>query len=164
MKLLLILLGVMFFSSLLNSNVYAVFYPEDFQITNFGLKNGHPFVEVQGQAGLSFSVGGGDETYYAYTFVTDKGIFSSTVSLGSSDTKPYYSTAHIEVSAFKEGTCINEKISSGSPLFSGKLAEYIPKTVVFNEVSKAYTYKVTADDPDNECPSGQHIEKIFSSK
>ncbi len=164
MKLLLLLsIGTILFISLLNSNAFAVFYPSDFQITNFGLKSGHPFMEVQGQAGRSVSVSGGDETFYSYTFVTDKGIFSSTVALGEGN-KPYYGANHIEVGAFKVGACIVEKISSGSPSFSGKFAEYLPKSLVFNKVSKVYTYEVSADDPDDKCKSGLHIMKIFSSK
>jgi hypothetical protein len=163
MKYLFALFSAIVFISLFSSNAFAVFNAADFQITNFGLKNGHPFIEVQGQAGRSFSVSGGDESYYAYTFVTDKGTFSSTVT-ADTNTKPYYGTNHIEVGAFKPGACITEKISSGSPLFSGKFAEYVPKALTFAKVSHAYTYQVSMDDPDDKCPSGQHIVKVFSSK
>ena len=50
---------------------YGVFHREDFIITDMGLKNGIPYITVQGEAGRSFSVDMGDESFYAYTFVTD---------------------------------------------------------------------------------------------
>ncbi len=143
---------------------YGVFHREDFIITDKGLKNGNPFMTVQGEAGRSFSVGGGDEMFYAYTFVTDKGVFASTVALGEDDNTPYYGVDRFEVNKFEIGACLGEGTATGEPKFSGKTAEYIPKELVFGNVSKAYTLQVTSDDPDDDCETGQHIYKIFSSK
>ncbi len=143
---------------------YGVFHREDFIITNMGLKNGNPFMTVEGEAVRSFSVDGGDETFYAYTFVTDKGIFASTVALGEDDNSPYYSVDKYQLEKFEVGACLGEGTATGEPRFAGKTVEYIPKQIVFENVTKAYTLQVNSDDPDDECETGQHIYKIFSSK
>jgi hypothetical protein len=58
-------LAIELFSTMCIPNAFAVFHREDFMITDFGLINGVPFMELQGQPGRSFSVDGGDESYYA---------------------------------------------------------------------------------------------------
>jgi hypothetical protein len=84
-------------------NTFAVFFNEDFQIVNFGLKNGNPFIDVHGKTGHSFSTGGENETYYAYIFVTVEGKFSSIVALDDSGakTKPSYGVNQVEVTSFR---------------------------------------------------------------
>jgi hypothetical protein len=52
---------------------------KDYYINNFGIKNGNPFISVQGTAGGSFDPSMGDEGYEAYVFDTDKGLFQITV-------------------------------------------------------------------------------------
>ena len=143
---------------------YGIFHREDFIITDMGLRNGNPFMTVQGEAGRSVSVDMGDESFYAYTFVTDKGVFAASVALGEDENSPYYSVDGFVVDKFEVGACLEDGTASGEPLFSGKTVEYIPKDIVIEEVSKAYAMQVTSDDPDDECQSGQHIYKIFSSK
>lgn len=160
--LIIIALGVLVASPFLTYDALAIFNKVDFQITNFGLKDGNPYIQVQGKAGGSYSTSCGDECYYAYVYVTDKGTFASTVA--NDDGKPYYGTDHFENRTFKIGDCIVEKTSSGKPQFSGNTAEYIPKNLKFNTVSKAYTIEVSLDDPDDSCKSGEHVDKVFSSK
>lgn len=122
-------------------------------------------MELQGQPGRSFSVGGGDESYYAYTFVTDKGIFADSVALNEDGNKPYYSVDHFDIKKFQIGECVNHKTAAtGEPKFRGNLAMYIPKEIVITNVSKAYALQIIADDPDDDCDSGEHIYKICSSK
>ena len=145
-------------------NASAVFHREDFLITDIGLNNGVPFMELQGQPGRSFSVGGGDESYYAYTFVTNNGIFAASVALDEEGNKPYYSVDHFDIKKFQIGECVNHKTATGEPKFSGKMAEYVPKETIITNVSKAYTLQIIADDPDEDCETGEHIYKIFSSK
>ena len=48
---------------------------KDYIITGFGMKEGNPFITVQGTAGGSYDPSMGDEGYEAYVFNTDKGIF-----------------------------------------------------------------------------------------
>lgn len=163
-QLIIIIIVIILFSALSIPNAYAVFNREDFLITNIGLKNGVPFMELQGQPGRSFSVDGGDENYYAYTFVTDKGIFAATVALDEDGDKPYYGVDRFDIKKFQIGECVNHMTATGESKFSGKLTEYIPKEVVFTNVSKAYALQIIADDPDDNCETGEHIYKIFSSK
>lgn len=153
-----------FMIAFLVPQAYGVFHREDFIITGFGIKDGNLAMSVVGEAGRSFSIGGGDETYYSYTFVTDKGIFASTVSLDEDGNKPYYSVDHFDIKNFKIGECVNHKTATGEPKFSGKTVEYVPKNLKFGNITKAYTIQVTSDDPDEQCESGNHIYKIFSSK
>jgi hypothetical protein len=159
-----IVIGLVLFSTISIPNAYSLFNREDFLITNIGQKNGVPFMELQGQPGRSFSVSGGDETYYAYTFVTDKGIFAATVALDEAGNKPYYGVDRFDIKNFQIGECVNHKTATGEPKFTGKIAEYIPKEVVISNVSKAYALQIISDDPDDDCETGEHIYKIFSTK
>jgi hypothetical protein len=157
-----IVLGLL--SAICVPNAFAVFHREDFIITDIGVNNGVPFMEVQGQPGRSFSVDGGDESYYAYTFVTNNGIFAASVALDEDGDNPYYSADHFDIKKFQIGECVNHKTATGEPKFSSKVAEYVPKETVISNVSKVYTLQIIADDPDDDCETGEHIHKIFSSK
>ena len=95
-------------------NAFAVFHREDFLITNIGVSNGVPFMELQGQPGRSFSVSGGDESYYAYTFVTNNGIFAASVALDEDGNKPYYSADHFDIKKFQIGECVNHRTLPGN--------------------------------------------------
>lgn len=143
---------------------YGLFHREDFMITDMGLKNGIPYMTVQGEAGRSFSVDKGDESFYAYTFVTDKGVFASTVAVDENGNSPYYGVDGFKVDKFEVMACLEDGPATGEPKFSGKTVEYVPKKVAIENVSKAYTIQVTSDDPDDDCQSGKHILKLFSSK
>ena len=143
---------------------YGVFHREDFIITDMGLRNGNPFMTVQGEAGRSVSVDMGDESFYSYTFVTDKGVFAASVALGEDENSPYYSVDGFLVDKFEIGACLEDRTATGEPRFNGKTVEYIPQDLVIENVSKAYAIQVISDDPDDDCESGQHIYKIFSSK
>ena len=146
------------------NNVYSINLNEkDYYINNFGIKNGKPFISVQGTAGGSFDPSMGDEGYEAYVFDTDKGIFQITVAQGlSADGKPYYSVAHILSNQINIGACLLTEKMSGTPLFSGNTVELTNSSIIFTKVNKVYTLLVTSGDPDNECRTGEHISKIFS--
>ena len=58
------------------------------------MKNGNPFITVQGAAGGSYDPSLGDEGYQAYVFDTDKGIFEISVTEGSSN-ETHFSTDQI---------------------------------------------------------------------
>lgn len=94
------------FLSSLATVAYAVtLHEKDYIMTNFGIKNGNPFITVQGTAGGSYDPSSGDEGYQAYVFDTDKGIFEITVAEGSSN-KPHYSTDQILVKVIKLNECL----------------------------------------------------------
>ena len=136
---------------------------KDYYINNFGIKNGNPFISVQGTAGGSFDPSMGDEGYEAYVFDTDKGLFQITVAQGSSaDEKPYYSVNHIISNQINTGACLLTEKTSGTPVFSGNNVELTNSNITFTKINKVYTLLVTTDDPDNECSTGEHINKIFS--
>ncbi|HSA75432.1 MAG TPA: hypothetical protein VLE21_04520 [Candidatus Nitrosocosmicus sp.] len=65
---------------------------------------------------------------------------------------------------FEIGACLDDGTATGEPSFSGNTVEYISKDLGIENVSNAYTIQVTLDDPDDDCDSGQHLYKIFSSK
>jgi hypothetical protein len=163
-NLVIIIVGLGLFSATCIPNAFAVFHREDFIITDIGLNNRIPFMGLQGQPGGSFSIRGGDESYYGYSFVTDKGIFADSVALNEDGNKPYYSVDHFVIKEFQIGECVNHKTATGEPKFSGNLAMYVPKDMVITNVSKAYALQIIDDDPDDDCDSGEHIYKIFSSK
>jgi hypothetical protein len=77
---------------------------------------------------------------------------------------PYYSVDHFDIKKFQIGECANHKTATGEPKFNGKKVEYVPKEVEITNVSKAYALQIISDDPDDNCDSGEHIYKIFSSK
>lgn len=107
-------------------------------ITNMGLKNGIPFITVQGEAGRSFSVDMGDESVYAYTFITDKGVFASTVAVSENGITPDYDVDGFKVDKFEAMACLEDGTASGESKFSGKTVEYVPKKVAIENVSKVY--------------------------
>ncbi|MGA9942784.1 MAG: hypothetical protein WBP88_12385 [Nitrososphaeraceae archaeon] len=136
---------------------------KDYTITGFGMKDGNPFITVQGTAGGSYDPSMGDEGYEAYVFNTDKGIFQITVAEGSSN-KPYYSVDHILSKQIKLDECLLTEGTHGKPRFGNNTVEYIDHNQNFTKVKKAYTIQVTSDDPDDTCATGQHIRKIFPSQ
>ena len=59
-------IGLSLLFSICISKAFAVFHREDFLITNIGVSNGVPFMELQGQLGRSFLVSGGDESLHIH--------------------------------------------------------------------------------------------------
>ncbi len=146
------------------SLVYSIKFDEkDYIITNFGMKAGNPFITVQGTAGGSYDPSMGDEGYEAYVFGTDKGIFQITVAEGSSN-KPYYSANHILDKEIKLNECLLSEGTHGKPRFYNNTVEYIDHNQTFTKINKAFTIQVSADDPDEQCKTGEHIQKIYPSK
>lgn len=136
---------------------------KDYIITGFGMKEGNPFITVQGTAGGSYDPSMGDEGYEAYVFNTDKGIFQITVAEGSSN-KPYYSVDHILSKEIKLNECLLTEGTHGKPRFSNSTVEYIDHNQNFTKVNKVHAIQVTSDDPDDICTTGQHIRKIFPNQ
>jgi hypothetical protein len=139
-------------------------HENDYIITNFGIKNGNPFITVEGTAGGSYDPSVGDEGYQAYIFDTDRGIFEITVAEGSSN-NPHFSTDQILAKAVKLDEClIKDRETQGRPLFENNTVSYIDPNLNVTKVNKVYTAQVISDDPDENCETGQHIRKIYSNR
>lgn len=136
---------------------------KDYIITNFGIKNGNPYITVEGAAGGSYDPSMGDEGYQAYVFDTDKGIFQVTVAEGSSS-KPYYSTDQILVKDMKLNECLLTKETQGKPLFDNNMVEFVDHKLDITKVNRAFAIQVTSDDPDEKCETGEHVRKIYPSQ
>ena len=110
------IISAILFSGSLATLAYAVtLHEKDYIITNFGIKNGNPFITVEGTAGGSYDASLGDEGYQAYVFDTDKGTFEITVAEGSSN-KPHYSTDQILAKVIKLNEClIKNRETHGKP-------------------------------------------------
>lgn len=142
---------------------FAKFIREDFEITDFGLKDGNPYIQVQGQAGQSFSEDCEDECFYAYIFETDKGKYAILVQSNQDDPpKPSYGVADFKAASIKEDEKYDFSLlseHSAGYKFSGHTAEFVPKDLVINNVSHVYTMYLDAGcDP--TCMQG----KVWSSK
>jgi hypothetical protein len=159
------IISAILFSGTLATLAYAVtLHEEDYIITNFGIKNGNPFITVQGTAGGSYDPSLGDEGYQAYVFDTDKGTFEITVAESSSN-KPHYSTDQILAKAIKLNEClIKNRETHGKPLFENNTVWYVDPNLNITRVNKVYTAQVILDDPDEKCETGQHIRKIYSNQ
>jgi hypothetical protein len=158
------LITAILFLGTLTSLAYGVKLNEkDYTITGFGMKDGNPFITVQGTAGGSYDPSMGDEGYVAYVFNTDKGIFQITVAEGSSN-KSYYAVDHILAKEIKLNECLSSEGTLGKPHFNNNTVQYIDHNQNFTKVNKAYTIQVTSDDPDEKCETGQHIRKIFPTQ
>jgi hypothetical protein len=158
------IISALLFLGSLASLVYAItLHEKDYIITNFGMKNGNPFITVQGTAGGTYDPSVGDEGYQAYVFDTDKGIFEITVAESSSN-KPHYSTDQILAKVIKLNECLIKKGTHGKPLFENNTVRYEDPNLNFTKVNKVYTIQVILDDPDEKCETGQYIRKIYSNQ
>jgi hypothetical protein len=159
-----IISAILFLGSLATLAYAITLHEKDYIITNFGMKNGNPFITVQGTAGGSYDPSVGDEGYQAYVFDTDKGIFEITVTESSSN-KPHYSTDQIFAKVIKLNEClIKAKGTHGKPLFENNTVRYVDPNLNFTKVNKVYTIQVILDDPDEKCETGQYIRKIYSNQ
>ena len=159
-----IIFAILFLGSLETLAYGVTLQEKDYIITNFGIKNGNPFITVQGTAGGSYDPSLGDEGYQAYVFDTDKGTFEITVAEGSSN-KPHYSTDQILAKVIKLNEClIKNRETHGKPLFENNTVSYVDPNLNVTKVNKVYTAQVISDDPDEKCETGQHIRKIYSNQ
>ncbi len=137
----------------------------DYVIKDFGIKNGNLFITVEGTAGGSYDSSMGDAGYSAYLFDTDKGIFQVTVGEGIyNNGTPYYLTDEVEVNEIKLNECLSTKETPGAPNLYDNTVEYVDKSTNFSRVDKVYAIQVRLDDPDENCETGEHVDKIFSSQ
>ena len=158
LKLLTIAILIISTISVATTTSFAKFIREDFEITNFGLKDGNPYIQVQGQAGKSFPEECDDECYYAYLFETDKGMYAILVGSNLEDPpKAAYGVEDFKAKSIKEGEEYDIFDVSADHKFSGNTAEFLPKDLKINNVKHVYTMYLDNGDPTT-------IGKIWSSK
>jgi hypothetical protein len=137
----------------------------DYVIKDFGVKNGSLFITVEGTAGGSYDPSMGDAGYSAYVFDTDKGIFQVTVGEGiHNNGTPYYLTDEVVVNEIKLNECLSTKEAAGTPHLNDNTVEYVDKSTNFNSVDKVFAIQVRIDDPEENCETGEHVDKIYSSQ
>jgi hypothetical protein len=135
----------------------------DYAIKDFGVKNGRLFITVEGIAGGSFDPSMGDAGYSAYVFDTDKGIFQVTVGEGLyNNGTPYYLTDEVVVNEIKLNECLLTKQAPGTPNLYNNTVEYVDNSTNFNRVDSVYAIQVRIDDPEENCETGERVNKIFS--
>ena len=93
-----------------------------------------------------------------------KGTFAVTVAEGEDEDKPFYSSAqwdnikHIGA----RGDCILSDKDSGHSKFSGHIVEFENPSFSFSQVDKVEKVHIVADDPDDECKTGEIITEVLS--
>ncbi len=139
-------------------------HTEDYIITDFGLRDSNtPFLTVEGTAGGSYDASLGDEGFQAYVFKSDKGNFIISVSEPAGiDTNPYYSADRLLTSDITLNGCLHTESGLGKPSFQNHTVEYLGRNLNLTAVHHVYSIQVTEDDPDENCESGNHIDKIYS--
>jgi hypothetical protein len=138
---------------------------KDYFIKDFGVKNGNLFITVEGTAGGSYDPSMGDEGYEAYVFDTDKGVFQVTVAEGIyNNGTPYYLTDQVFANELKLNVCLFTKETAGTPHLENHSVQYVDQNANFTGVNKVYAIQVRIDDPDENCVTGEHINKIFSNQ
>ena len=137
----------------------------DYVIKDFGVKNGRLFITVEGIAGGSFDPSMGDAGYSAYVFDTDKGIFQVTVGEGiHNNGTPYYLTDEVVANEIKLNECLSTKEARGNPNLYDDTMEYVDNSTNFGRVDNVYAIQVRIDDPEENCETGEHVDKIFSTQ
>ena len=137
----------------------------DYAIKEFGVKNGRLFITVEGTAGGSYDPSMGDAGYSAYVFDTDRGIFQVTVGEGIyNNGTPYYLTDEVVVNEIKLNECLFTKEAPGRPNLYDNTVEYVDNSTNFDRVDNVYAIQVRIDDPDENCETGEHVDKIFSNQ
>jgi len=165
MNLCLALVLITLFVLMAYPGLYATSLEEnDYIIKDFGVKNGNLFITVEGTAGGSYDPSMGDEGYEAYVFDTDKGVFQVTVAEGIYNGTPYYLTDQVFANELKLNVCLFTKETAGTPHLENHSVQYVDQNANFTGVNKVYAIQVRIDDPDENCVTGEHINKIFSNQ
>lgn len=148
-----------------HTSLYAIsLQQKDYTIKDFGIKDGTPFMLVEGTAGGSYDPSMGDEGYEAYVFDTDRGVFQVSVAEGVyKNGTPYYLTDQVSVENVKINECLSTKATDAIPRLANHTVEYVDQNANFTKVNKVYTIQIRIDDPDKNCHTGEHINKIYSN-
>lgn len=129
----------------------------DFKIKDFGIKDGKPWLTVEGKAGGSKPTNASQ--IYAYAFVTDKGIFA-VVSHGGVEDSPQVtndSQWHTHGVTLDSKNCVTKLTNDGK-------AEVTDKVGIANTNATKVDKVMTALLGINNAGPSVCVEKVFDSK
>ena len=128
----------------------------DFKIKEFGVKDGKPWLTVEGKAGASTPQNASQ--IYAYAFVTDKGIFAVT-SHGTEDSAEVANDTqwHSHGVTLDEKNCVSKLNEDGD-------AEVTDTVGVANTNATKVDKVITAILGINNADAKVCVEKVFDSK
>jgi hypothetical protein len=124
---------------------------ENFTITDFGIHNHNPYLNVLGQAGgtLGYWL---DDLEFAYMFHTDKGLFSA-----SSTGDPYVSAKNTQ-KVVEGKTCLKSAHPQGQVLLNGH-------RLTITGINVNRINRVEADENDVDDVGGNNcVDRIISQK
>ena len=128
----------------------------DFKIKDFGIKDGKPWLSVEGKAGASTPQNASQ--IYAYAFVTDKGIFA-VVSHGTEDSSEVANDTqwHSHGVTLDDKNCVSKLNEDGD-------AEVKDMIGVANTNATKVDKIMTAQLGINNADAKVCVEKVFDSK
>ena len=129
---------------------------EDFKIKDFGIKDGKPWLSVEGKAGGSTPQNASQ--IYGYAFVTDKGIFA-VVSHGTEDSSEVANDTqwHSHGVTLDDKNCVSKLNEDGD-------AEVTDTVSVANTNATKVDKVMTAQLGINNADASVCVEKVFDSK
>ncbi|HXW12760.1 MAG TPA: hypothetical protein VD694_08375 [Nitrososphaeraceae archaeon] len=139
------------------SSIFAqnIFNEADFQIKDFGIINGNPWLIVEGKAGGSTPQN--TSTIYAYTFVTDNGTFAVMSHLyDDTDEVDNDTQWHTHRVTLDDKNCIAEINDNGDT----EVTDLVKVTnVITRNVSNVFTAELSLNNAD----SSICVTKVFDS-
>jgi hypothetical protein len=154
--------SLVFLNTALTSNIAAAqegkLNENDFKIKDFDLKDGKPWLTVEGKAGASKPQNASQ--IYAYAFVTDKGIFA-VVSHGGIEDSPQVTNdsewhTH-KVTLDSTEKCVSKLDNEGSAIVTDQVEI---GNITATKVDKVMTALLGLNNADGKVC----IEKVFDSK
>jgi hypothetical protein len=128
----------------------------DFKIKDFGIKDGKPWLTVEGKAGASKPTNASQ--IYAYAFVTDKGIFA-VVSHGFNDSSEVTNNTqwHAHGVTLDSKNCVTKLDDNGKAEVNGEIKAANTNAT---KVDKVMTAILGLDNANGKVC----VEKVFDSK
>ena len=128
----------------------------DFKIKEFGIKDGKPWLSVEGKAGASTPQNASQ--IFAYAFVTDKGIFAAT-SHGVEDSSEVANDTewHSHGVTLDDKNCVSKLNEDGD-------AEVTDTVSIANTNATKLDKVMTAQLGINNADASVCVEKVFDSK
>ena len=129
----------------------------DFKIKDFGIKDGKPWLTVEGKAGASKPTNASQ--IYAYAFVTDKGIFAVASHGGVEDSPQVANDSqwHTHGVTLDSKNCVTKLTNAGK-------AEVTDKIGIANTNATKVDKVMTALLGINNAGPSVCVEKVFDSK
>jgi hypothetical protein len=139
------------------SNIAAAQDENDFKIKDFGIKDGKPWVTVEGKAGASKPQNASQ--IYAYAFVTDNGIFAVASHGGIEDSPQVENDTdwHTHGVTLDEKNCVTDLNNDGTAIVSDQVEI---GNITATKVDKVMTALLGLNNAD----ASVCVEKVFDSK